>query len=362
MLKISKKETKENNEKLKYKGVDKVKFEGIVKEIIERAKTNKKTIVLPESNDKRVLEAAYICSSENIANIILIGNEKEVKEKYSEMGINILDLDINIVDPKTSEKTSVYAESLYELRKNKGVDLEKAKSIVQDYVYFATMMVKLEEADGMVSGAIHSTADTLRPALQIIKQAENINTVSAFFLMQTHNKELGSDGVFIFGDCGLVEFPTEEQLVDISIASAKSFKNLVKKEPKLALLSYSTKGSAKSDAITKTQNVVNKLNELDIDFEVDGELQLDAAIIQEVASLKAPGSKVAGNANVLIFPDLQSGNIGYKMAQRFGNMIALGPITQGLKKPINDLSRGCNVGEIVGAIAITSVQANTPNS
>lgn len=335
-----------------------MEFEGIVKKIIDRAKENKKRIVLPESTDKRVLEAAYISAKENIADVILIGNEKEVKKIYNEMNIDISNVDIEIIDPKTSEKTEKYITEFYELRKNKGIDLEKARDILKDNVYFATMMVKLEDADGMVSGAIHSTADTLRPALQIVKQAENINTVSAFFLIQTHNKELGSDGVFIFGDCGLVEFPTEEQLVDISIASAKSFENLVNEKPKLALLSYSTKGSAKSEAVTKTQNVVERLSKLNVDFEFDGELQLDAAIIPEVAKLKAPDSKVAGNANVLIFPDLEAGNIGYKMAQRFGNAIALGPITQGLKKPINDLSRGCNAKEVVGAIAITSVQAS----
>lgn len=335
-----------------------MEFEGIVKKIIDRAKENKKRIVLPESTDKRVLEAAYISAKENIADVILIGNEKEVKKIYNEMNIDISNVDIEIIDPKTSEKTEKYITEFYELRKNKGIDLEKARDILKDNVYFATMMVKLEDADGMVSGAIHSTADTLRPALQIVKQAENINTVSAFFLIQTHNKELGSDGVFIFGDCGLVEFPTEEQLVDISIASAKSFENLVNEKPKLALLSYSTKGSAKSEAVTKTQNVVERLSKLNVDFEFDGELQLDAAIIPEVAKLKAPESKVAGYANVLIFPDLEAGNIGYKMAQRFGNAIALGPITQGLKKPINDLSRGCNAKEVVGAIAITSVQAS----
>lgn len=335
-----------------------MEFEGIVKKIIDRAKENKKRIVLPETTDKRILEAAYISAKENIADIILIGNEEEIKKIYAEMNIDITNVDFKIIDPKTSEKTKKYVEEFYELRKHKGMTIEKAESIILDNVYFATMMVKLDEADGMVCGAIHSTADTLRPALQIIKQAENINTVSAFFLMQTHNTDLGSNGVFVFGDCGLVEFPTEEQLIDISIASAKSFKNLVNEEPLVAFLSYSTKGSAKSEAITKTQNVVERLSKLDVGFEFDGELQLDAAIIPEVAKLKAPESKVAGKANVLIFPDLEAGNIGYKMAQRFGNAIALGPITQGLKKPINDLSRGCNVKEVIGAIAITSVQAN----
>lgn len=334
-----------------------MEFQGIVNDIIIRAKENKKVIVLPESNDIRVLKAAHICDIQGIADIVLIGNKEDIKDEYLKININIDELGIKIVDPKSSEKTKIYADRLYELRKHKGLTLDSAKKLVQDYVYFATMMVKEDEADGMVSGAIHSTSDTLRPALQIIKQKEGVNTVSAFFLMQSPNKSIGENGVFIFADCGLVEFPTEEQLVDISISSAKSFRNLVKKEPKLALLSYSTKGSAKSAATLKTQSVLDKLNKLDIDFKVDGELQLDAAIIPEVATLKAPGSNVAGQANVLIFPDLEAGNIGYKMAQRFGNALALGPITQGIKKPINDLSRGCNVEEIIGAVAITSVQS-----
>ena len=268
-----------------------------------------------------------------------------------------IDEKIQIVDPETSNKLVEFANTLYDLRKHKGMSLEQAEKLVHDNVYFATMMVKLGMADGMVSGAVHSTSDTLRPVLQIIKAKEGIKTVSAFFLMETKNREMGADGVFLFADCGLNPFPDEEQLCDITLASVKSFRDLVKKEPKVAFLSYSTKGSAKGEAIDKTVRAVNMIKNMEIDFKIDGELQLDAAIIPEVASLKAPDSQVAGQANILIFPDLQAGNIGYKLAQRFGNMLAIGPITQGLNKPVNDLSRGCKKEDIVGAIAITCLQA-----
>ena len=246
---------------------------------------------------------------------------------------------------------------LYELRKKKGITLEDARKINEDKVYFATMMVKAGDADGLVSGAIHSTANTLRPALQIIKAAEGINNVSSFFLMETHKKDLGTDGVLVFSDCGLIEFPTVEQLVDITIESAQSYRMLTGFEPKVALLSYSTKGSAKNEAIDKLNVVLEKLKEMNVDFEVDGEFQLDAALIPEVAKIKAPDSKVAGHANVLIFPNLEAGNIGYKIAQRFGDALAIGPVTQGLQKPVNDLSRGSTVEDIVGTIIVTCMQA-----
>ena len=332
-------------------------FNGIIGQIIQKAKVNVKKIVLPESLDLRVLKAANIVSKNNIAKIVLVGNKEEIKSKCEENNIN-LDENIEIVEIENNEKFERYVNEFYELRKNKGMTLEKAREILKDEVYFATMMVKLKDADGMVSGAIHSTSDTLRPALQIIKAKENINTVSAFFLMETPKKELGSQGVFIFADCGLVEFPTEEQLYDIVKSSVSSYRSLVPFDsPRVAMLSYSTKGSAKNENIDKVINVTNKLKSEDIDFEIDGELQLDAAIIKEVASLKAPDSKVAGKANILIFPDLQAGNIGYKLVQRFGDALAVGPITQGLNMPVNDLSRGCNTNDIVGAIAITCLQA-----
>lgn len=334
-----------------------MEFEGLLKNIVDEAKKKKKTIVLPESNDIRVVKAANIASQENIANIILIGNKDDIMRLCRAENMYGIDEKIQIVDPETSDKLGEFANTLYDLRKHKGMSLEQAEKLVHDNVYFATMMVKLGMADGMVSGAVHSTSDTLRPVLQIIKAKEEIKTVSAFFLMETKNREMGADGVFLFADCGLNPFPDEEQLCDITLASVKSFRDLVKKEPKVAFLSYSTKGSAKGEAIDKTVRAVNMIKNMEIDFKIDGELQLDAAIIPEVASLKAPDSQVAGQANILIFPDLQAGNIGYKLAQRFGNMLAIGPITQGLNKPVNDLSRGCKKEDIVGAIAITCLQA-----
>lgn len=304
-------------------------YNGIMKKIIDEAKKSVKTIVLPESTDKRVLEAANEASKEKIADIILVGKKEEILNVCKENNIE-LDSNIKIVDntiAKTEEekiRKKVYINELYNLRKHKGMTLEKAEEILKDNVYFATMMVKLKDADGMVSGAIHSTADTLRPALQIIKTKEGVKTVSAFFLMETKKEELGSKGVYIFADCGLVEFPTEEELYDIVISSVKSFRELVTYDtPRVALLSYSTLGSAKNEKIDKVINVKNRLENEKVDFDFDGELQLDAAIIKEVALLKAPNSKVAGKANILIFPDLQAGNIGYKLVQRFGDALAL---------------------------------------
>lgn len=334
-----------------------MEFNGILNEIINNAKKDKKKIVLPESLDVRVLNACKICIEQDIADIILIGDEKLIKDTCNQNGIDIDFSKIKIENPLSSPLREKYINEFYELRKNKGISIDDARNIINDSVYFATMMVKMSDADGLVSGAVHSTADTLRPALQIIKAKNNVNTVSSFFLMETPDKTLGEDGIFVFSDCGLIEFPTEDQLVDIVNQAQASFLNFVKKQPKVALLSYSTKGSAKSEAIDKLNRVLERVKSTNKDLLIDGELQLDAAIIKEVAEKKAPESKVAGNANVLIFPDLQSGNIGYKLVQRFGNAVALGPITQGLAKPVNDLSRGCNAKDIVGVIAITCVQA-----
>ena len=334
-----------------------MELKGIVKDIALMAKTEKKKIVLPEALDKRVLEAAKICIDENISDIVLIGNKDEIAKVCQEENIELDFSKVEIEDVNLSDKKEKYVEKFYELRKAKGVTLDDARKAVSDNVYFGTMMVKMGDADGMVSGAIHSTADTLRPALQIIKQAEGVNTVSSFFIIESPNKELGKDGKFIFSDCGLIEFPTEEQMVDIIFSSAKSFTQLIDRGPNVAMLSYSTKGSAKGEAIDKINRVLEKVKSIDASLNIDGELQLDAAIIPEVAKLKAGASDVAGKANVLIFPNLEAGNIAYKVAQRFGNAVALGPITQGLAKPVNDLSRGCSAYDIVGAIAITCVQA-----
>lgn len=324
----------------------------------ERAKKNIKTIVLPESGDVRVLKATEIVLKENMANIVLIGNEDEIKEMAIKNNLDIKKA--KIVDSACFENIDKYANDLYELRKAKGMTFDEAKKLLlQNYRYFGTMMVKENEADGLVSGASHSTADTLRPALQIIKGANGVKTVSAFFIMELPDKEFGENGIFIFADCGMNANPNEEQLSDIAISSAKSFKELINPngEPRVAMLSYSTKGSAHSALTDKVINATNLVHEKAPNLLVDGEMQLDAAVVEDVATRKAPNSKVAGKANILIFPDLDAGNIGYKLTQRFGHAIALGPLCQGLDKPINDLSRGCSAEDIVGVIAITCIQA-----
>ena len=334
-----------------------MELDGIVAKMAQKVKQNLKTIALPETEDVRVLKAASIILKEEIAKIILIGDENEIKALCQKENIDMPFSKVEIINNLTSSKSEEYANLLYELRKNKGMTIDIAKETIKDKVYFATLMVKANDADGLVSGAIHSTSDTLRPALQVIKAAEGIKNVSSFFLMETPKKQFGDDGVMLFSDCGLIEFPTIEQLVDITIESAQSYRLLTGEEPRVALLSYSTKGSAKNEAIDKLVEVLKILKEKNVDFDVDGEFQLDAAIIPEVAKLKAPDSKVAGKANVLIFPNLEAGNIGYKMAQRFGDALALGPVTQGLKKPVNDLSRGSSVDDIVGTIIVTCMQA-----
>ena len=322
-----------------------------IEKIKEKSKINKMRIVLPETMDKRVLEAAKIASNENLAEIILIGDKKEI-EKYD--GLK----NVTIIDPKESSLTDKYIKELVELRKNKGMTLEEAKKLLlEDYMYYACMLVHDKKADGVVSGACHSTANTLRPALQIIKTSKDVSLVSAFFLMVVPNCEYGSNGTFLFADSGLEQNPTSEKLAEIAASSAKSFSLLVEDEPLVAFLSHSTKGSAKHADVDKVVEAVRIAKEKYPEYKMDGELQLDAAIIKEVAKSKAPNSEVAGRANVLIFPDLDAGNIGYKLVQRLAKAEAYGPITQGIAAPINDLSRGCSVEDIVGVIAITAVQA-----
>ena len=328
-----------------------------IEEIKQRAKQEIKTIVLPEAEDIRTLKATEQVLKEGYAKIILVGNEEEIKQNAKTNNINITGA--TIVDPSNSEKKEEYVNWLYELRKHKGMTMEKAQELVNDPVYFGMLMVKDEKskADGLVSGAIHSTADTLRPALQILKTAPNTKLVSAFFVMEVPNCELGEKGTFVFGDCGLNENPDDEALSEIAISSSKSFKQLVGKEPKVAMLSYSTYGSAKSELTQKVINATQKVKEKEPELLVDGELQLDSAIIPEVAKLKAPNSPIKGEANVLIFPDLNAGNIGYKLVQRLAKAEAYGPICQGIAKPVNDLSRGCSSTDIAGVVAITAVQA-----
>ena len=326
-----------------------------IDQIKERARAHIKTIVLPEATDVRILEAAQIVKSEGYAKVILIGDEEKVKEiaKYKTIDIG----EIKIVDPLKSEKTEEYAKVLYELRKAKGMTEEQAHQLVLDPVYFGMMMVKLNEADGLVSGAAHSTSDTLRPALQILKTAPGTKLVSAFFVMVVPNCEYGSNGTFIFADSGLNEEPDSDKLSEIAISSSKSFKQLVGEEPKVAMLSYSTYGSAHSASTEKVIEATKLVKEKAPELLVDGELQLDAAIVPEVAEFKAKESPLKGQANVLVFPDLGAGNIGYKLTQRLAKAEAYGPLCQGIAKPVNDLSRGCSAQDVAGVVAITAVQA-----
>ncbi len=325
-----------------------------IESIKKRAKDNIKTIVLPESMDRRVMEAASIVLKEEIAKIIIIGTEEDLKE--SSKGLDLTDA--VVINPINNELTETLSENLYELRKEKGMTLEEAqKLMLEDYMYYACMLVKMGLADGVVSGACHSSANTLRPALQIIKTAPNVDLVSAFFLMVVPNCDYGEKGTFIFADSGLVQNPNSEELASIAASSAKSFELLVQKQAKVAMLSHSTKGSAKHEDVDKVIEAVKIAHKKYPDILLDGELQTDAAIDKDVAKLKCPDSEVAGSANVLVFPDLDAGNNGYKLVQRLAKAEAYGPITQGIASPINDLSRGCSAEDVVGVIAITAVQA-----
>lgn len=322
--------------------------------IKERAKKDKKTIVLPESMDKRVMEAASKVLDEDIADIIIIGTEEEINRSSEGFDIS----KATIINPYTSELTEELINELVELRKSKGLTYDDAKKLLlEDYMYYACMLVKTNKADGVVSGACHSTSNTLRPALQIIKTKPGVMLVSAFFLMVVPNCEYGENGTFIFADSGLEQNPTPEKLAAIAASSAESFDLLVQKEPIVAMLSHSTMGSAKHADVDKVVEGVRIAKEKFPQYKIDGEFQLDAAIVPEVAKSKAPNSEVAGHANVLVFPDLDAGNIGYKLVQRLAKAEAYGPICQGIAAPINDLSRGCSADDIVGVVAITAVQA-----
>ena len=326
-----------------------------IEEIKERAKKQIKTIVLPEAEDIRVLKAAEQITKEGFAKVVLIGNINKIQEQAQKQNISIEN--IEITNPESSEQKDTYANKLYELRKEKGMTIEQAKELILNPVYYGMMMVKLGKADGLVSGAAHSTADTLRPALQILKTSPNTKLVSAFFIMVIPNCEYGENGTLIFADSGLNEEPNAEALSEIAISSSKSFKQLLGEEPKVAMLSYSTYGSAKSSSTEKVIEATKLVKEKEPQLLVDGELQLDAAIVPEVAEFKAPESPIKGKANILVFPDLGAGNIGYKLVQRFAKAEAYGPLCQGIAKPVNDLSRGCSYQDIVGVVAITAVQA-----
>lgn len=327
---------------------------GFIDEMKAKARANKKTIVLPESEDERTYKAAEAVLKEEIANVVIVGSEEEVAKNKGSYDIS----GAQIVDPATSDKTEDYIAKLVELRQKKGMTEEQAREILlTNYLYYGVMMVKMKDADGMVSGACHSTADTLRPCLQILKTKPGTKLVSAFFVMCVPDCEYGENGVFVFADCGLNQNPAPEELAAIAESSAESFRMLVGAEPKVAFLSHSSKGSAKHADVDKVTEAVKIAKEANPDLMLDGELQLDAAIVPSVGESKAPGSPVAGHANVLVFPDLDAGNIGYKLVQRLAKAEAYGPMTQGIAAPVNDLSRGCSAEDIVGVVAITAVQA-----
>ena len=327
-----------------------------IDQIKERARQDKKTIVLSESNDRRTLIAASKILEENIANIIMIGQEEKIMDgaRWLEVNLN----GIRVVDPETCEKFEEYANMLFELRKAKGMTIEKAReTLKENYLMFGVMMVKASDADGMVSGACHATADVLRPSLQILRTAPGVEMVSGFFILDVPNCEYGDNGTFLFADCGLNQDPNSEELAAIADTSSKSFKSLVGSKPIIAMLSHSTKGSAKHPLVDKVTEAVRIAHEKYPNLCLDGELQTDAAIIPAVAKAKAPDSEVAGKANVLIFPNLDCGNIAYKLVERLAKAEAYGPMLQGLSRPVNDLSRGCKAEDIVGVVALTAVQA-----
>ena len=327
-----------------------------IDKIKEKARADKKTIVLPETSDKRTLIAASHIIQEGIADIIMVGDEEKIMD-----GAGWLEVELDgvvVVNPKTSDLTEKYVQLLYETRKAKGMTVEKAREkILNDYLTFGVMMVKANDADGMVAGACHATADTLRPALQILKTAPGVKLVSGFFIIDVPDCPYGANGTFLFADCGLNQDPTAEELAAIAETSAKSFQSLVGVKPMIAMLSHSTKGSAKHPLVDKVVEATQIAREQYPYLCIDGELQTDAALVPAVAKSKAPGSEVAGKANVLVFPNLDCGNIGYKLVQRLGKAEAYGPMLQGIAKPVNDLSRGCSWEDIVGVVALTAVQA-----
>ncbi|MGI5918764.1 MAG: phosphate acetyltransferase [Christensenellales bacterium] len=326
---------------------------GLMDEIKNKARANLKRIVLPEGTEERTVQAAAIIAKERLATVILIGSPDEVKKQSPD----IESLGVTILDPATSDKLNDYADTFYQLRKHKGVTPETALKTVLDPLYYACMMIKKGDADGMVAGAINTTTNTLRPALQIIKTAPGISVVSSCFVMILKNADFGHNGVMVFGDCAVNPNPNAEELAAIAVSTAKTAAQLTGMEPKVAMLSFSTKGSAKHELVDKVRQATELVKQMKPDLMVDGELQADAALVASVGQLKSPGSPVAGHANVLIFPDLQAGNIGYKLVQRLAGAEAIGPVCQGLAAPVNDLSRGCSVDDIVSVVAITAVQA-----
>ena len=329
----------------------------LIESIIARAKSNKQRIVLPESLEERTLTAADMALADDIAEIILIGNREEIFALAEKLGLKNIDK-ATIIDPATSEKTAEYANLLYELRKSKGMTPEKAAQQVLDPLYFGCLIIKSGDADGQISGALSTTGETLRPALQIIKCAPGISCVSGAMLMITQTPQYGENGVLVVGDVAVTPMPDAAQLAQIAVCTAQTAKSVAGfADPKVAMLSFSTLGSAKHEVVDKVIEATKLAKELDPSLKIEGELQADAALVPSVGQKKAPGSEIAGHANVLVFPCLEVGNIGYKLVQRLGNADAIGPILQGIARPVNDLSRGCSVDDIYKMVAITACQA-----
>ncbi|ACB85188.1 phosphate acetyltransferase [Natranaerobius thermophilus] len=327
----------------------------LLTQIKNKASQQKKMIALPEATEPRMVKATQQILQEGFADITLIGDQDEIEKVANNEGVDLSGAEI--LNPKETDKNDDYAEKLFELRQHKGITMEDAQKIVEDPLYFAALMVKAGDADGYVGGAVNTTGDTFRPALQIIKTAPGISVVSSSFIMLVPDCEYGDNGVFVFSDCALNPNPDKNQMAEIAITTAETAKNLAGIDPKVGMLSFSTKGSADHELAQKVVEATKIAKDKEPDMMIDGELQLDAAIMPSVGEKKAPGSEVAGNANTLIFPDLQSGNIGYKLVQRLAGARAVGPVTQGFAMPVNDLSRGCSVQDIVDIAAITSVQA-----
>jgi len=324
--------------------------------IREKAKKNPKIIVLPEGEEPRMIKAAKTIINEGFASLILLGREESIKSKARELGLELPN-EIKIINPKDSKKLKEYAESYYQLRKNKGVSSDEAYQLLENPLYFGALMVYHDDADGLVAGSVNATGDVFRPALQTIKTAPGINIVSSSFVMVVPDCPYGEKGIIVFADCALNPEPNAEQLADVAIASAATGKALVGFEPRVAMLSFSTKGSGKHPLIDKVIEATKIAKEKRPELLIDGELQADAALIPSIGERKAPNSKIAGKANVLIFPDLNSGNIAYKLIERLAKAEAIGPISQGMRKPVNDLSRGCSAEDIVNVVAITVLQA-----